>query len=223
MRGLQSVQDDTRELQRKAPAYLFLIAVLLLFLLLRSWYLQVIQGEHFSELSFNNRMRVVVLKPPRGLIFDRHGNLLANNVPSFNLNLILEDIEDPEEIGRRLNQYIGLSETDFKEKAIETSDHLPYMPVTLKRDLSLREVSIIEGHQLDLPGIEIHVEPRRHYLYGNLAAHLLGYVGEVSSSQLEEENFRGLLPGTVVGQYGVEKTFDHLIRGMERGGKKLSK
>jgi penicillin-binding protein 2 len=80
-------------------------------------------------------------------------------------------------------------------------------------------VSIIEGHQLGLPGVEIHVEPRRHYLYGTLAAHLLGYVSEVSSNQLGEETFKGLLPGTVVGQYGVEKTFDSLIRG--KRGKKV--
>jgi penicillin-binding protein 2 len=179
----------------------------------------VIQGEHFSELSENNRMRVVVLKPPRGLIFDRNGNLLANNVPSFNLNLILEDIQNPEIIGKRLNQLIGFSEEEFKEKALEPSGHLPYMPVTLRKSLSLREVAIIEGHQLDLPGVEIHVEPRRHYLYGGLAAHLLGYVGEVSSRQIEEGHFKGLLPGTVVGQYGIEKTFDSLIRG--KRGKKV--
>ena len=219
MKGLPSVQDETRELQRKGPPYLFLITILLLALLLRSWYLQVIQGEHFSELSENNRMRVVVLKPPRGLIFDRNGNLLANNVPSFNLNLVLEDIQDPEVIGKRLNQLIGFNEEEFKEKALKPSGHLPYMPVTLRKGLSLREVSIIEGHQLDLPGVEIHVEPRRHYLYGSLAAHLLGYVSEVSASQLEEGYFKGLLPGTVVGQYGVEKTFDSLIRG--KRGKKV--
>jgi len=213
MKGVWTIQEEVRELQKRSFPFLFLMVVLFLALLLRSWYLQIAQGEHFASLSENNRMRVVVLKPPRGLIFDRYGNLLANNVPSFNLNLVLEDVQDPELIGKRLNQLIGLNKETFMKKAFESKGQLPYLPITLIKDLSLREVSIIEGHQLELPGVEIQVEPRRHYLYKNLAAHFLGYVGEISSIELKKEVLKSISPGTIVGKSGIELTFDSVIRG----------
>ncbi len=204
--------EDFKNLQRRL---LFLRLGLLLGLLLlsgRLWYLQVVKGTYYRALSEQNRVRTVDLKPARGLIFDRHGELLANNIPSFNLYLTVEDIRDREGLATALEDMIGLPRAETKKRlALQAKS---YVPILLKTGLTLREAALIEGHRLDLPGLRIQAESQRHYLHGPLAGHLLGYVGEVSPEQMDEPAFEGLFQGSIVGKAGVEKTYDRLIRGI---------
>jgi penicillin-binding protein 2 len=189
------------------------VAVILSALLFRAWYLQITKGSYYKEQSENNRVRVVYIQPPRGLVFDRHGELLANNVPSFNLYLIPEDISDKNSVLNELVRLIHLDRAEMEEKIQSRKDNVPYMPVKIKEGLSLKEVTLIEAHRLDLAGTLIEPEPQRNYLYGTLAAHLLGYVGEISPTQLQEPGNSDVLPGTSVGQSGIEKTYDPYVRG----------
>jgi len=189
------------------------VAVILSALLFRAWYLQITKGSYYKEQSENNRVRVVYIQPPRGLVFDRHGELLANNVPSFNLYLIPEDISDKNSVLNELARLIHLDRAEMEEKIQSRKDNVPYMPVKIKEGLSLEEVTLIESHRLDLAGTLIEPEPQRNYLYGTLAAHLLGYVGEISPAQLQESGNSDVLPGTSVGQSGIEKTYDPYVRG----------
>jgi penicillin-binding protein 2 len=182
--------------------------------------MQAVQGRYYSELSETNRMRVVPIRAPRGLIYDRSGNLLINNVPGFNLYLVLEDMpsDQREAVIRQLAAYLGIS---FEEITRRIPQHYDlYAPIKIKEDLTFREVAMIEAHRLELPGVKIEPEVKRNAIYGTLAAHLLGYVGEIFSSQLESEAFPGLKQGEIVGQYGVEKSFDAQIRGV-RGQKSI--
>ena len=214
-RGFSLPQEEIRELQSRVY-WLFAIIVALFFsLLLRSWYMQAVQGSYYRELSENNRMRVVPIRAPRGLIYDRYGNLLVNNVPSFNLYLVLEDIpvKDREAVFQRLSSYLEVPVDEISRRILPYSDDL-YAPIKIKEDLTLREVALVESHRLNLPGVKIESESRRNALYGPLAAHLIGYVGEVSSQQLDEGTYPGVEQGEVVGQYGVEKSFDAVIRGV---------
>lgn len=210
---LYTSSDNPRELQNRLGYLMIGIVAIFVALLLRAWYLQITKGSYYKEQSENNRIRVVSIQPPRGLIFDRHGELLANNVPSFNLYLVLEDISDKNALLDQLARLIQMDRTELDRKIRSHKNNVPYMPLKIKEGLTLKEVVMIESHRLDLAGTLLEPEPQRNYLYGPLAAHLLGYVGEISPAQLQESDNSDVLPGTSVGQNGVEKTYDTHIRG----------
>ncbi len=178
---------------------------------LRLWHLQVREGPYYRDLSENNRTRQVLLEPARGLIYDRHGVLLANNVPSFSLYVTLEEVKDRELLIGQLSELLGLDPALIRKKLTAKGGKL--LPRKVKDRMTLRDAVLIESHRLELPGVMVQVESQRNYPGGVIAAHLLGYVGEVSAEQLEKPEFSGLHQGSVVGQYGVEKSFDRHVRG----------
>jgi len=178
---------------------------------LRLWHLQIREGPYYRDLSENNRTRSVVVEPARGLIYDRHGVLLANNVPSFTLYVSLEDVKDRDLLIDQLSTLLGLDAALVRAKL--TARGSKQLPRKVKGRLTLREATLIESHRLDLPGVMVQVESQRNYPGGVMASHLLGYVGEVSPEQLEKPEFADLHQGSIVGQYGVEKFFDQLMRG----------
>ena len=144
-------------------------------LALRLWHLQIREGPYYRDLSENNRTRSVILEPARGLIYDRNGVLLANNVPSFSFYVSLEDVKDREALIDQLSAILGLDPelvrkklTARGSKAAAAQDQGPLDP---------EEATLIESHRLDLPGVMIQVESQRNYPGGMTASHLLGYVG----------------------------------------------
>ncbi len=179
---------------------------------LRLWHLQIYEGPYYRDLSENNRTRLVLLEPARGLIYDRHGVLLANNVPSFSLYVTLEDVKDREVLIQQLTDLLGLDPTIVRKKMTTKGSKL--LPRKIKDRMTLRDATLVESHRLDMPGVMIQVESQRNYPDGVTAAHLLGYVGEISADQLEKPEFLDLHQGSIVGQYGVEKSYDRHMRGM---------
>ena len=203
--------EDFRHLQRRL-LFLRLALLIGLFLLFsRIWYLQVIKGGYYRDLSEQNRVRTVPIRSARGLIFDRRGELLANNIPSFNLYMTPEDTKDRDGLAASLEELIGLPRAETKKRF--TRESRSYLPVLLKTGLTLREAAMVESHRLDLSGVRIQAESQRNYLHGLLASHLLGYVGEISQEQQDEPAFIDLTIGSIVGKSGVEKSFDQVIRG----------
>ena len=203
--------EDFRFLRRRL-LFLRLALLIGLFLLFsRIWYLQVMKGGYYRDLSEQNRVRTVPIRSARGLIFDRRGELLANNVPSFNLYATLEDTKDRDGLAESLEELIGLPQTETKKRFARQARS--YIPILLKSGLTLREAAVVESHRLDLSGLRIQAESQRNYLHGLLASHLLGYVGEISPEQQDEPAFTDLTVGSIVGKSGVEKSFDPVIRG----------
>lgn len=180
-------------------------------LALRLWHLQIKEGPYYRDLSENNRTRQVLIEPARGLIYDRHGELLANNVSSFTLYVTLEDVKNREELVEKLSDLLGLDPEFIQKKLGGRGGKL--LPRKIKDRLTLRDAVLVESHRLDLPGVMVQVESQRNYPGGVTASHLLGYVGEISAEQLEKPDFSDLHQGSVVGQYGVEKSFDRYVRG----------
>ena len=178
---------------------------------LRLWHLQIKEGPYYRDLSENNRTRQVLIEPARGLIYDRHGVLLANNVPSFSLYVTLEDVKDRKVLAEKLSDLLGLDLAFVQKKLGGKGGKL--VPRKIKDRMTLRDAVLIESHRLDLPGVMVQVESQRNYPGGVIASHLLGYVGEISAEQLEKPDFADLHQGSVVGQYGVEKSFDRYVRG----------
>lgn len=207
---------ELNELQRRLTILRIGLLLVVALLALRLWHLQIREGPYYRDLSENNRTRSVILEPARGLIFDRNGVLLANNVPSFSLYVTLEDVKDRDGLVERLTSLLGLDPALIRKKLAVKGSKL--LPRKIKDRLTLREATIIESHRLDLPGVMIQVESQRNYLGGVTAAHVIGYVGEISAEQLERAETDDLHQGSIVGQYGVEKSFDRYLRG--RAGEK---
>jgi penicillin-binding protein 2 len=203
--------SELGEVQRRLAVLRVGLLLVVALLALRLWHLQIREGPYYRDLSENNRTRSVTLEPARGLIYDRQGVLLANNVPSFSLYVSLEDVKDREALINTLTNLIGLDPTLVEKKLSGRGSK--QLPRKVKDRLSLREATLIESHRLDLPGVMIQVESQRNYPGGVTAAHLLGYVGEVSAEQLEKPEYADLHQGSIVGQYGVEKFFDRDVRG----------
>jgi len=151
-----------------------------------------------------------VLEPARGLLYDRNGELLANNIPSFQLYLSLEDVQDRDDLLSKLPEYVDVNVQAISEK-LGTNQRRGR--IKLKSGLTLKEAALIESHRIDLPGVAIQPEYQRNYPLGNYAAHVIGYVGEISESQLKDSEFLDVQAGRIIGQYGVERTFDTQLLG----------
>jgi penicillin-binding protein 2 len=203
--------SELGELQRRLIILRVGLLLVMALLGLQLWNLQIREGPRYRDLSENNRTRTVIMEPARGLIYDRNGVLLANNVPSFTLYVSLEDVKDRELLITQLSSLLGLEEELVRKKL--TARGNKQLPRKVKDRLTLREATLVESHRLDLPGVMVQVESQRNYPGGVTASHLLGYVGEVSPDQLEKPEFADLHQGSIVGQYGVEKFFDRLVRG----------
>jgi len=178
----------------------------------RVWYLQVVQGEDMRSLSENNRIRLVRVPAARGVVYDRHGELLIDNRPSFDAIFVPEDARDRRHVLRKVAEYLGEEETALHQLVRAPTGRPPYQGIVLRRDLDWPGVVALETHQLDLPGVSLQVGPKRYYRYGPLAAHLLGYVGEVSERELavSDGTYRR---GDLLGKAGLEKTWDGELRG----------
>ncbi|TLY16006.1 MAG: hypothetical protein E6K69_04895 [Nitrospirae bacterium] len=141
--------DELGELQRRLTILKIGLLLVVGLLTLRLWHLQIREGPYYRDLSQTNLTRSIVLEPARGLIYDRNGVLLANNVPSFSLYVTLEDVKDREDLIRKLMKLVRLDEVRLRKKLSERSTKLVQRKV--KDRLTLREAALIESHRLDLP------------------------------------------------------------------------
>jgi len=215
---LQSADSDWYK--RRLTVTAFLVFAVFLVLIARLFYLQVIEGNELRRLSENNCIRLQSIDPPRGLIFNRNGKLLVDNRPSFDLSIILKDAQPVEHTIERLSQYINVPATELMSKISRNKRISSYTPILLKQDIGRDALAAIEVHKYNLPGIVVSVKPRRHYIYKQSAAHLIGYLGEISSDELKSGKYSGYRAGDYIGKFGVEKTYESLLRG-KRGGRQV--
>jgi penicillin-binding protein 2 len=179
----------------------------------RLYYLQVIEGPELVQQSQNNWFRVQGIPPMRGLIFDRNGALLVDNRPAFNVSILSRESKNPEEVVQRLAELIDVDPDPLVTRLVQARGLPSFKPVLLESDVSRDDVAVIEAHNLELPGILVSVQPKRHYVEGTRAAHLLGYLGEISREELSEGAFKDNRAGDFIGKFGVEKAFEHYFHG----------
>lgn len=196
---------------------LFRLPVLLIFIILaaRLWQLQIIQGSEFGIRAERNRIRTIPLVAPRGMIADRNNVPLVENRPSFNIVLYREWIGNQEDTIRFIVEKLGVPREEIELRLRRSKSTGLYHPVVLKEDAGIKEVSTIEAHKSEHPEVQLSIEPRRTYHYGKLAAHLLGYVGEISESELASNAFPGAVSGSQIGQSGVERTYNRILMGKD--------
>lgn len=189
-------------------------------LIMRLWFLQIVNGSVYRTKSENNRINLRSIPPFRGVIFDRNGELLVGNRPSYDLYVIPEGIQDKGRLSESLKRLIGLEPQIVEQRLGKASRRYPFRPVCLKRNISRNELAAIETHRFNLPGIMIKVKPQRHYIQGNLGAHLLGYLGEIDENQIKSGRYPDSKPGDLIGKTGVESKWQPFLRGM-RGGEQV--
>lgn len=208
-------REGTNELRRRLLLSGLGVAGLFAGIGLRLYRLQVGQGETWRSLSENNRIRLQRLTATRGLIYDRNGEPLVDNRPSFDVVVVPEDTEDLAATIRRVNEFLGGNELNVKALVAAARARPPYEGLIVKRDVDYSAVVTLETHQLELPGVTLDVGPLRTYPYAHVGAHLFGYVGEVSESELEKNP--GYRMGDLIGKFGAEKSWESRLRGVPGG------
>ena len=166
-----------------------------------------------QELSEKNRIRVRPVAAPRGILFDRNGLALVDNRPAFTLSLIPREMEDRNSVVARLAVLLKMPVGDLMD-ALERVPADSIRPVRVRRGLTLEDVTKVEERKLELPGVIVEVEPQRVYPTSTFAAHLLGYVREVSDEQMKQGRYRR---GDMIGQSGLERLLDEYLRGRDGG------
>ncbi|HEX2918751.1 MAG TPA: penicillin-binding protein 2 [Edaphobacter sp.] len=193
----------------------YIVAAVLLILSIGLWRLEVVSADNFRALAEANRIRKVPVMAPRGRLFDRDGRLLVDNYPSVSCYLLREQIKDLNTDLPMIASGLHLT-VDQIQAALKRFKSAPkYQPIPLKQDITPDEQAFIEAHRNELPELETLEEQRRVYPRDGFAAHLIGYVGEISEDDLNKEKYAFYQPGDVVGKSGVEATYDALLRGVD--------
>jgi penicillin-binding protein 2 len=197
------------------------VAVLLVFGLLAGvfWFLQVVQHAKFQEMAENNHQRTLALRAPRGVIYDRTGEVLVENRSSFNISIVREHTKDLDRTVRLLARLTGIDEDHLRETVERHKREPSYRPIVVVHDATLDQVAAVTARRLDfeLPDVIVQEVPTRQYPSQGLAAHLIGYVGEASDQQVADD---GLSAGTIVGQSGVERVYNRNLMG-EDGARRV--
>ena len=204
--------EDRRSLTIRLVVLQVGFAVVFTILAFSFWYLQVVQNEKFKELAENNHQRTIALRAPRGVMFDRNGEVLVENRSSFTISIVREHTKDLDRTVRVLSEVAGLDPKYVHDIVKRHRSEPTYRPIVIVDDASLAQVAAVLARRLDteLPDVQVEEVPTRQYPADSFAAHLFGYVGEASEGQVESD---GLQSGAIVGQAGVEKIYNKLLMG----------
>lgn len=179
---------------------------------LKLWHLTVIRSDHYQELALKNQIRTVPLIAPRGAIFDREGRVLVENTTTSNVLLYHDEAEDLDVSKSFLIDRLVVDPGLLEERLKEAAHYGDYRPLLVKEALSMEELARVLSHQAEHPEFRVVDQPRRFYRYGSLAAHVLGFVGEVSPAEMEGE-FSESKAGDIVGKSGIERYFNERLTG----------
>ncbi len=220
MPRMTSLQD---ELQDRVYKSLWLIGILSFFfciLLLRLFYIQIVQADTNIRLSKENQMQLKTIKAPRGIIYDRNGVVLARNRPSYSISILPYKIDKKVDIVANLLKIRDLNDQpifdSLKLTARIKKAKLRRFDVThLKEDVSIEIVSIIEEHSMELPGIIVQTEARREYPFGPISFHVLGYMSEIPEMHFDSLKKKGYHYGDKIGKAGIEKQYESILHGKD--------
>ncbi|HKY30739.1 MAG TPA: penicillin-binding protein 2 [Pyrinomonadaceae bacterium] len=213
------IDDRTQNLPARIRTVQIIGLALLGICVVRLYNLQIVHGDYYYERATNQRLRNLPIPAPRGTILDRNGRVLVDSRPVY-------DIVLQREKGKQIDQAALLAELPaaldldpeyLEERFGEINSNPAYESILIKENATMHNISWIEAHSLEFPWLHIEQRPQRHYPKNGLLAHVLGYVGEISSQQLKLPEYKdnGFKPGDVIGKEGLEATYDHVLRGRE--------
>lgn len=209
------IYEELTLVQQRALKIFLAIQVLLVLSILGFWKIQILDHKKYWTLSESNRKREVILASARGLIRDRNEVILANNRASFNASILRENCQDFGQSCNNISNLLNI-EKEVLLQRINKYQSLPsFQPIVVKDDLSFEEVSRIESRKLEMPELVLQSEPKRSYPFGPLAAHVLGYLQELSPQEMKKEHYADKRLGNLIGKTGIEKQYDTFLEGTD--------
>lgn len=200
--------------EKRSYILIFILGMLFFLLILRVFSLEVIKGSYYHQLSEENRIRPVPLPAPRGLIKDRNGKIIVFNRATYTVSMIPYEVKNLKEVVEKLSPILQINADSLMEK-IKSNWSRGFEPIKLKRDVDFTTVSILEEQNQDFPGVIYQVEQTRKYPEMTSISHLIGYVSEISKSELAQLPEGRYRVGSYIGKKGVEKQYDDLLRGKD--------
>jgi penicillin-binding protein 2 len=200
---------------RRLPLFTVLVTVVFGLLVTRLYYLQIVRGAHFRRLAEENRISLIRVRAPRGIVYDRHGNVLVTNRPSFSVSLDLDAVRDTDATVAAVAAALGLDRAELAHRVRSVEPYRRFEPLRVKDDVSRAEVAALESLRYEHPGVLVEVEPRRSYPHGTLASHVLGYVGQINAAELKARADLGYRIGDHIGKMGIEKELDAELKGRD--------
>jgi penicillin-binding protein 2 len=211
---MSHVREHRQDLLHRLPRLRLVFIALLGLIAVRFWFVQAVRGDYYLELAENNRMRTLVLSAPRGLIHERSGHILVENVPVYNLIIDRSRCANVEQSLTFAAATLERPIAEFHEALSRQSGKSVFQPVLVAENLSLSQVARFSVSYLEHPEFEIEVGHLRLYRYGPMTAHLLGYLGEVTERELSrsDSSYRS---GDQIGRKGVEEAYNEKLRGVD--------
>src|SRR6202165_5097586 len=204
--------EDRRRVSVQLSVLQYLLVFIFSLLAVGLWLLQVVQHVKYAEMAENNNQRTLALRAPRGVVFDRNGQVLVENRHSYSISIVREHTKDLNRTVRLLADVLGMEESSVRAIVDRHRREPVYRPIVVVQNASLAQVAAVTARRLDfeLPDVVVEQVPTRRYPAA-MAAHLFGYVGEVSDAQVTRDTT--LKSGDILGQAGIESIYNNLLMG----------
>lgn len=212
-------EDTSQNLRSRLWIVQSFVVLLLALLGVRLYYLQLVRGQYYAEIAQNQRIRLLPITAPRGVIFDRNGHPLVDSRPIYNVLLSREDLKDRNlvALANPLAAALAVDSEILRDRFDQISSQPAFESILVKQDATPGDISWVEAHELEYPELRVEQQPQRRYPPDGFLAHVLGYVAEIGPDQLKQASYtdRHLKPGDVIGQSGLEQTYDDYLRGKD--------
>jgi len=209
------IYEEISLIQKRGMIVYVLVEIMFVFLILAFWKIQILDYRKYWQLAESNRTRESFIPSPRGLILDRNGVILADNKASFRVSVIRKNSLNLDESYQRIANLLNLDKEIVQERIKKYEIFPRFRSIVVKDNLSLQEVSRIEARKLERPELLLQTEPKRIYPFGKFAAHILGYMQEISPTELKSGRYPQHQLGDLVGKTGIEKQYDNLLQGTD--------
>ncbi|HNV34214.1 MAG TPA: penicillin-binding protein 2 [Bacillota bacterium] len=209
---------DRNMLENRTRTILWIVGAMIVLMLSRLWYLQVIKGRYYMERAEQNRLAKVYLTAPRGEILDRNGAVLATNRTAYSISVVPKDVKDKEAVLSLLAKLTGIKREDLAAKYAEHTKgrfSQPYRPLKLVADADPKILAAIAERRYELEGVTIDEEPYRTYPFGSVAGNLMGYMGQVNADELRQLGSQGYRASSQIGKAGIERGMESYLHGTD--------
>lgn len=214
MRPYNNYHKESSNQRLRLNLLVAILIILSLILVLRLAYLQISEFKKYQTLSLKNQMNIIPIAPPRGVILDRNGVLLAENIPVYVLEIIPERVKNIKLTLAKLQQLLpSISDDDIEHFNRARSHNRSFIPLPIKLKLNQEEVAIFATNQYHFPGVSIKARLMRHYPLGEMTAHVLGYVGRINIQELRQVDAGNYRATNFIGKSGIEKYYEHILHG----------
>lgn len=212
-------EDSSQNLRGRLWMVQIFVVLLLAVLGVRLYYLQLVKGAHYAEIAQNQRIRLLPITAPRGVIFDREGRPLVDSRPTYNVILSREDLKGRNLLSlvKPLSSELMVDADTLHERFAQISSQPAFESILVKQDVTPGDIAWVEAHELEFPELRVEQQPQRRYPADGSLAHVLGYVSEINPEQLKLQAYKdkGFKPGDLIGQSGLEQTYDEYLRGRD--------